>query len=190
MAVENYFWDSCVFSAYLRNEAAIYDIPSIEAFLNDAKAGKIVIYCSSLSSAEVLPSHIVTGGTFEDFMADYEGAVVPQDPDPNIMKMSGQFRDLPYKKGASAKRRLSTPDAIILATAIHLRDAYGVPFTAFHTYDGGGKKDIDGNKSIPLLGYETWCDDFNADQQTVAARVTSLNRCKPVHPAPMLPHVP
>ena len=74
-------------------------------------------------------------------MADYEGAVVPQDADPNIMTLSGRLRDLPYKKGDSNNRRLSTPDAIILATAIHLRDVYGVAFTAFHTFDGGGKKD-------------------------------------------------
>ena len=186
MAADNYFWDSCVFSAYLRNETATYDIPSIETYLEDAK-GKAIIYCSSLSSAEVLPSHITNGGTFEDFMADYEGAVVPQDPDPNIMKLSGQFRDLPYKKGNSDQRRLSTPDAIILATAVHLRDSYGVAFTAFHTYDGGGKKDIDGNKSIPLLGYETWCEGFDANQQAIASKITNLNRCRPIHPAPKLP---
>jgi len=78
---------------------------------------KITIYCSTISSAEVLPSQIKNGGTFEDFMADYEGAVVPQDADPNIMKLSGQLRDLPYKKGNSDQRRLSTPDAIILAVS-------------------------------------------------------------------------
>ena len=186
---ENYFWDSCVFAAYLRDEQAAYDIPSIESYLTEAKNGKVRIYCSSLSSGEVLPSHITTGGTFDDFMADYEGVVIPYDPDPNIMKMCGQFRDLPYKKGASTNRRLSTPDAIILATAVHLRDAYGVTFTAFHTFDGGGKEDLDGNKQIPMLGYETWCEGFNPQQMAVANRVISLNRTKPIHPAPQIPGI-
>jgi len=40
MAAENYFWDSCIFSAYLRDEREAYDIPSIEAFLDDARDGK------------------------------------------------------------------------------------------------------------------------------------------------------
>lgn len=188
-APENYFWDSCVFSAYLRDETAAYDIPSIESFLADAKDGKIKIYCSSLSAGEVLPSHIKTGGTFGDFIADYEGVVVPHDADPNVMRLCGELRDLPYRKGDSANRRLSTPDAIILSTAVHLRDAYGVAFAAFHTFDGGGKKDLDGNKSIPILGYETWCDGFSGDQMSVASKVITLNRCRPIYPAPKIPGI-
>jgi len=184
--IENYFWDSCVFAAYLKDEQAAYDIASIQAYLSEAKSGKARIYCSSISSGEVLPSHIKGGGTFEDFMADYEGAVIQHDPDPNIMTMCGRFRDLPYKKGQSTNRRLSTPDAIILATAVHLRDAFGVVFSAFHTFDGGGKKDLDGNRQIPILTYETWCEDFSLEQYVLAARIITLPRCKPIHPEPGL----
>lgn len=188
-APENYFWDSCVFSAYLRDEKEAYDIPSIEAYLASAKDGKIRIYCSSISSGEVLPSHIKGGGTFDDFIADYEGVVIPHDADPNVMRMCGRFRDLPYKKGESMNRRLATPDAIILATAVHLRDAYGVNFVAFHTFDGGGKKDLDGNRSIPILGYETWCEGFVPEQMAIANQIIGLNRCKPIHPAPQIPGI-
>lgn len=188
-AIQNYFWDSCVFSAFLQDEQSAYDIGSIQTFLEDAKAGNAKIYCSTLSSGEVLPSHIKDGGSFEAFMEDYEGAVIPISPEPNVMTMSGRFRDLPYSKGGSTNRRLSTPDAIILATAVHLIEVYEVSINAFHTFDGGGKKDLDGNKSIPILGYDTWCEGFSAEQTLIANKIITMNRCKPIHPAPRLPNV-
>ncbi len=184
---KNYFWDSCVFSAFLQDEQNAYDLNSIQSFLEDAKAGEAKIYCSTLSSGEVLPSFIKDGGSFEAFMEDYEGAVIPISPEPNVMTMSGRLRDLPYSKGGSNNRRLSTPDAIILSTAIHLIEVYEVRIDAFHTFDGGGKKDLDGNRSIPILGYETWCEGFSNDQMIIAGKIIGLNRCKPIHPAPRLP---
>ncbi len=185
----NYFWDSCVFSAFLQDEHEAYDLGSIQSFLEDAQAGRAKIYCSTLSSGEVLPSHIKDGGSFEEFMEDYEGAVIPISPEPNVMTMSGRFRDLPYAKGVSTNRRLSTPDAIILATAIHVSEVYEVPIAAFHTFDGGGKKDLDGNRAIPILGYETWCEGFSEPQMLIANKIVAMNRCRPIHPAPRLPNV-
>ncbi len=181
---QHVFWDSCVFTAFLCDEKDKYDVSSIGKYLEEAKAGDLKIYTSTIASAEVLPGQLVKVGTFEDFLQDFQGAVIPVDPAPNVMRMSGRLRDLPYKKGSSTGRRLGTPDAIILATAIHIRDAYGVALDAFHTFDGGGAKDRDGNRSIPLLGYEAWCEGFNAEQQTFAQLVIDLPRSKPLHPNP------
>ena len=35
-AMNHYFWDSCVFIAYLNNEAA-YDIASLDKFINEMR---------------------------------------------------------------------------------------------------------------------------------------------------------
>lgn len=187
MTFENVFWDSCVFSAYLMDEQDAYDVPSIENFLEDAKQGKLKIYASTISSAEVLPSQMKAAASFEAFMEDFEGAIVPIEPNPIVMTLSGRLRDLPYKKGTSVNRRLSTPDAIMLATAVHLVEGYGVNLDCIHTFDGGGKKDLDGNRSIPILGYETCCEGFTPEQLALADKVIRIPRLKPAYPAPRLP---
>lgn len=185
----NLFWDSCVFSAYLREEAHAYDVASIEQYLEEARDGKWVIHTSTIASLEILPSQIIKSGigSFEDFLADFSGVVVPMDANPNVMRLSGLLRDLPYAKGASKKRRLTAADAIMLASAIQLRDDWGVPIHKFHTFDKGGKKDLEGNNTIPMLGYETWCEGFDAVQMALAQKVIDLDRCKPTHPSPSLP---
>lgn len=54
----NLFWDSCVFSAYLYEEDAAYDLASIEQYLSEAKEGKFKIYTSSVVFAEIASSKI------------------------------------------------------------------------------------------------------------------------------------
>lgn len=186
---QHLFWDSCVFSAFLRDERHAYDIDSIAQYLREAKAGDFVIHTSMMASSEVLPSQIKQSGfgTFEEFLEDYTGAVISLAPDQNVMSFAGRLRDLPYAKGGSRKRRLTSADAVMLASAVHLRDAWGVPITKFHTFDGGGKKDLEGNNTIPMLGYETWCGGFDPVQQALADKVISLDRCKPIHPTPTFP---
>lgn len=186
--IPNYFWDSCVFSAFLRDEKTAYDVDSIEQYLGEARDGKCRIYSSTMSSAEVLPSQLKSGAvaSFEAFLEDFKGAIIPIDPNPNIMSLAGLLRDLPYKKGGSTKRRLGTPDAVMLASAIHLQEAHGVLLTCFHTFDKGKKKDAEGNGSVPLIGYETWCEDFTPVQMALATRVIDMKRIEPIHPEPHL----
>lgn len=182
---EHLFWDSCVFTAYLGNQEAAYDIASIEKYLTEAKAGKVMIHASTVSSAEVLPSQIRAGGSFEDFLKDFQGAVHTIDPTPNVMLRSGRLRDLTYKKGAG-ERKLGTADAIILATALYLQDAAGIKLSAFHTFDKGRKPDELGKSPVPLLGFETWCEGFSPDQMAIVQPVIDLNRTPPIHPQPDL----
>jgi predicted nucleic acid-binding protein len=184
--VQELFWDSGVFTAYLCDEQEKYDIASIQKYLEEAKSGQVKIYTSTIASAEILPRRMKKAGDFEAFLEDFQGAVIAIDPSPNVMRLSGRLRDLPYKKGKSTGRQLATPDAILLATAIHLCDAYGVKLTAFHTFDGGGSKDANGNRSVPMLGYEHWCEGFSPEQQRIAQKVIDLNRAKPIHPEPGL----
>jgi hypothetical protein len=188
-----YFWDSCVFRAYLSDERNDYDVDSLIQFLEEAQDKKIQIYCSTLSVVEILPSHMKIGfPSFEAFLSDFHGVIVSIDPNPLITSLAARLRDLPYRKGASAGRRLGTPDAIILATAIHLEQAYQIKLDAFHTYDKGkGKGDFDDaddriKKPVPIIGYETWCDGFDVAHQATSSLVTNLNRCPPIHSSPKL----
>jgi predicted nucleic acid-binding protein len=176
-----------VFYAFLREERAAYDVNSIEQYLREAKDGKHRIYTSSLVFAEVLPSGIVKPeiGSFQDFVNDLQGAVVVVDATPNVMHAAGGLRDLPYRKGSSPGRRLATPDAIMLASALHLAEALNVKLDAFHTFDDGKKRGPEG-RSVPLLSYQEWCEGFTVDQMKIAQPVVALNRQQPIHPTPGL----
>jgi predicted nucleic acid-binding protein len=186
--ISNLFWDSCVFTAFLREERAAYDIDSIEQYLTEARDGRHRIYTSSLVFAEVLPSLIIKPelGSFADFVDDFRGAIVVVDASAELMQLAGLLRDLPYKKAPSPGRRLATPDAIMLASAVHLKQAFGVNVDHFHTYDDGKRRGPDG-KSVPLLSYHDWCEGFTPDQMRVARPVIDLDRRCPIHPHPRLP---
>lgn len=180
----NYFWDSCCFIAFLNDEKHAYDVASIEQYLDEASAGKSMIFTSTIALAEVRPSFMKAGhGSFSEFMENFGGAIVTLDPTPNIMQHAGILRDVPYKKSNSTKRQLTTPDAIMLATCVHLVDDLGVSIDNFHTFDKGKRRGVDG-KGIPLLTYEEWCE--GCDELEVAQRVIRLPRSVPVHPEPKL----
>lgn len=184
-APTNLFWDSCVFSAYLYNEQDSYDIPSIEQFLTEAKAGKHKIYTSSVVFAEVAASKVkrASPGTMDDLIRDLTGAAIVIEASVNVMQMSGRLKDIKYKKGQSTKRALSTGDAVMLATALHLKDAYGVDVDIFHTFDNAKKK------YVPLLDYHEWCEGLTGDAAALAKRVCDMKREKPIHPAPTMPGI-
>jgi len=184
--VSHLFWDSCVFYAFLNDERTSYDVDSIAQYIQEAKNGKHRIYASTLVLAEVTPNAIAKTeiGSFQDFIDDLQGAVVLMTPTPNIMYRAARLKDLPYKKG-NGRRRLSTVDAIMLATCVDLRDAHGVRVDLFHTFDDGKKRGPEG-KMVPLISFEDWCDGFTHEHQLVAKPVVELNRRKPIHPNPQL----
>jgi predicted nucleic acid-binding protein len=186
--VSHLFWDSCVFTAFLRNEHAAYDVNSIEQYLMESRDGNHRIYTSSLVFAEVLPSSIIKTdiGSFSDFVDDFRGAIIIIDASPDVMQLAGRLRDLPYKKGTSPGRRLATPDAIMLASAVYLVQVFGVNIDHFHTYDDGKSRGPEG-RSVPLLSYQDWCEGFTPDQATAVKPVLDLDRCRPIHPSPRLP---
>lgn len=181
----NYFWDSCCFIAYLNDEQHAYDIDSLEQYLDEVRDGKSVIYSSTIALAEVRPSLMKksAGGSFTEFMEDFGGSIVLLDATPNIMQLAGYLRDVKYSKSNSKGRQLATPDAIMLATCVHLEDDLGVKVDCFHTYDKGKRRGVDG-KGIPLLTYHEWCDGI--EENEFAGRVIKLHRREPLHPEPRL----
>lgn len=185
--MENLFWDSCVFNAFLYDEVESYDVDSIDQYLNEAKGGSFKIYTSSVFLAEIAHTKIKKAGCGGpvDFLNDFQGAVTVIDASLDIMELAGCLRDIPYRKQDSDKRRLSVGDAAMLATALHLTDAYGVQVHAFHTFDNGGRK-----REIPILSFEQWCTGLTGKKAELASRVAKLRREKPIHPAPTMRGMP
>ncbi|GBQ62267.1 hypothetical protein AA103196_0264 [Ameyamaea chiangmaiensis NBRC 103196] len=189
----DYFWDSCALIEYLNDDNDTDKKHNLQWFLNDAKNGKCKIHISTISLAEILPSRIVNGiyGNIDNFLSDFQGHLIPVTPNTNIMRMAAKLRDQQYQKfvsqasGYSSPRRLDSPDAIILASAVYLEKANGIKFEAFHTYDNGGKRRPEGGKSVPILSIEEWCrSDLNYD--SIVADVIALTRQQPLHSNPQL----
>ncbi len=192
--VEHIFWDTCVIAALLSEESDA-DLPSIEQFVRDARSGVCKIYASSLVAAEILPSYIKSKkyNSYERFVKDLEGSIIPIAPDPNIMSLAARLRDIPYSKKANNKdmatRKLDVPDAIMLATAIILDVGFRIKLDKFHTFDNGGKRSVAGGKGVPLLDFQDWCALLEGPKKRLAQQVIDLNRCKPIHATPGLPGV-
>lgn len=183
--MQNLFWDSNVFLAFLNRENIAYDVDSIKQFLEDTKApkNKYKIYTSIITLAEISPRKLAKSDyeSFQEFLDDFEGAIEIMADDPNIMYLAGRLRDVKYKKGNEEGRILTLGDAIMLATAIELEETFGVSINYFHTFDDGkGKKGPEGAKGISLLNFQDWCEGIQNDPDVT--RVRKLNRCKPDHP--------
>lgn len=178
--VPQYYWDTCVFIAYLGDERDAYGdvIDDIGQFLEESSRGECVIHCSTVTMAEITKANINGSHDFDQFMGLWGGGIVPLSPDPNTMSLASELRSLIYTK-TGGERRLHTVDAIHLASALTLIDPYGVTLDAFHTFDSGKKRDPEG-KGVPLLGYQDWCEACKDDP--LALRVIEMARTKPLHP--------
>lgn len=157
------FWDTCVFGAHLYDDRAQYGVlvDHIRQYLREAEAGKWRILTSSIVFAEIAFSKVKKGapGTIEDLVSDMNAFCLVIDPNPNIMMLASRLRDIPYRKGKSTNRRLSVPDAIMLATALYSQQ-YCTDFQGFHTFDRGGSKG-----QIPIIGYEEWLEGVTGEKK-------------------------
>lgn len=175
-----YYWDTCVFIAYLADERDAFGgiVDDIGQYLDESQRGECVIHCSTITMAEITKANCKIGLDFDGFMDQWGGGIVPLSPDPNTMRIASELRSAIYTK-TGGTRKLGTPDAIHLASALTLVDTYGVPLEEFHTFDSGKSRDVDG-KGVPLLGYEEWCTQCADDP--LVKRVIDLKRCVPAHP--------
>lgn len=182
------FWDSCILCRYL-TETPKDRLSDIVQFIDEAKAGEVVIYFSTILLAEVRPSHLKQKGYghFNELQADLQGALRPIAPNTNIMLMASSLRDHMFKLEKMQKdqkeRVMTVPDAIHLATCVYVRDALEIPSIAFHTFDDGKSKGADG-KAVPLLSFSAWSEHLAKDP--VVAGVRKLPISEPLHPEPMM----
>lgn len=185
MAAENYFWDSCVFIAYLNDDSPAYDTASLAKFISETQEKNgCRIFTSSIALAEISPKRLKNSAqdSFQEFLRDFRGSISVIDAGPFININAGLLKDVPYKKQDSNKRILTTGDAIMLATAIEIEETYGVSLNAFHTFDNGRGKGNPEGRGVPLLDYHLWLEDVTRTE--IVDRAVSLNRCRPIHRQP------
>ena len=187
MAERHYFWDSCVFIAYLNDDSHAYDTKSLAQFISEIQEKNgTKIYTSAIALAEITPKRIKKSahGTFQNFLRDFRGSIAVVESGPNVNINAGLLKDVPYCRQNSRGRVLTTGDAIMLATALEIEETYGVSLDAFHTFDNGRGKGSPEGKGIPLLDYHLWLE--GVERTEIVDRTVALNRCKPIHGQPSL----
>ncbi|NJK93077.1 MAG: PIN domain-containing protein [Blastochloris sp.] len=160
-----YYWDSCVYVAWLKQESAHADyLDSINAIIESNKNGQCTIITSTITMTEVLSTKFDNNQQEREFVDCFSFKKhLTFDVDPPVAMKARELRDY-YISNPITDRKLLAPDAIHLATAII--------YTAseFHTFDNGESKDNQGKKGIPLL-------DLGSKVGTY-----SLKICKPFMP--------
>jgi predicted nucleic acid-binding protein len=183
---KNSFWDSCVVGRFLTEKPPEH-VSEIATLLAEAKAGKRQIYASTLMIAEVRPSWLRGKGygSFQDFVADFEGALNLIGPTPTILMQAARLRDHSYhrtpKQALEKNRVMSGMDAVHLATCLHVRDVLGITDIEFHTFDDGKGKNYE-ERAVSLLNFQDFSVHVANDPDV--ALLCKLPRIKPSHPAP------
>ena len=122
----SYYFDACVYLAYLRNETAHYGKPrigAIEAIWKQSERGGVVVVTSAITITEVL-AHKLDAKAEKKFVQTIQSGVHQcEDVTPPIASRARQYRDhyhvhpVRLPGGTAIRSDLTTPDAIHLATA-------------------------------------------------------------------------
>jgi hypothetical protein len=180
------FWDSCVLIRYLTGIPA-GDEGVLNALVDEAKAGKVKIWHSTLLYTEVRPSQLAAAGydQMQDLVDDLAGAMFPIGPTPSILMRAGRIRDYAYLHHSPQKdektRVLTVPDSVHLCTCLHVLEDRGVSDIVFCTYDDGKGRNYE-EKAVSLLRFEEYAQQHIGDLDVLA--VCELTRQKPWHPQP------
>jgi predicted nucleic acid-binding protein len=186
-----FLWDTCVIYRFLGNPDADY-LDHIQKFLSECDAGQIEIFISTISLAEIRPSSMGRSGlTPSQVLASVSKSFKMVDTSPDIMSLAGYLRDQTYRHveltdAKAPPRILGLGDSIHLATAVALREEFGVQNLTLHTFDEGKRRDGEsGKKTVPIDGFQNWCRGIEGDEEI--QKVLSTPRSKPVHPSCQLP---
>jgi hypothetical protein len=164
----------------------------LDQFVKEAQEDKVKIYYSTIVYTEFRPRFFVGTkfGEISKFFADFRKAFHPVEPNPNILMWSGRLRDIEPvnpsdpKIADEKKRKVSAGDSIHIATAIYLRDTYGISDLVMHTFDKGKSKSTAEGNCVPIIGFEKW---FPKNKRTPEVQaVCGLARQEPKHPNPDL----
>lgn len=191
MASNAFLWDTCVIYRWFNGQPPEY-VDHIQSYLKELEEKKCEVYVSTITLAEIAPSKMGKSGlTTSQVLASMSKSFILIDTSPDIMSLAGHLRDQTYQHvdgpdEKAAKRHLSLGDSIHLATAVALREEFGVQNLSLHTFDEGKKRDGEsGKKTVPIIGYHNWCRGCEVDEEV--QKVISISRSKPVHPLCPLP---
>ena len=137
-----YYWDTCIFLAWIKDEQRPSgEMDGVREVVARAKRREVIIMTSVLTLAEALQSKLPVG--MDRLFADLLKRTQRIGMDIKVAQLAHDIRDY-YMVHADEYegKKLTTPDAIHLATAILYRA------DEFHTFDNG-KKD---SKSLGLIG--------------------------------------
>jgi predicted nucleic acid-binding protein len=138
-----WYWDTCVFLAWIKNEArAESEMDGIFEMSKAVDKGESLILTSVLTRIEVLESTLSNDQKEMFQRALRRPSIQSASCDMRVADKAHQIRDFYQLQG----KKLHTPDAIHLATAI----IYGVD--VLYTFDGAGKNTGRKVKLVPLSG--------------------------------------
>lgn len=140
--IDIYYWDACIFLAWLRNEERKDgEMASVKAYVRKLKAKQIKVMTSAITYTEVTATKLPVGVDQQFFDLMRSTNVYPVGADVRVAKLARDLRDYYFSKPDIYNgKTLCTPDAIHLATAILYKAK------EFHTFDGSNK-----NGSLGLL---------------------------------------
>jgi len=183
-------WDTCVFMKYVVGASDDPMTDHINAHVADARRGESQIFYSTIVHSEWVRNSLGEDApdNFDGFLDDLSAAFTPVTVDVNIARMAGELRAVQpvnHQGNTSAKPRiLQTPDAIQIATALYVRDAYGFADIELHSFDMGRGKTPEG-RPVPIVGFEKW---YPADLRNDTIKAAcDLKKSKPAHPNPGFP---
>lgn len=142
----NFYWDSCVFIAWLNNEVETHGpgvIEGIGQMARDVDEGRAVLFTSVMTKTEVYDHKLKSQWARDEFSRFFQRrnvAVVAQDD--RIGDRSRAIRDYHQKNGGIT---LDAGDCVHLATAIIWKA------DVFYTVDGNALKPK-ANALVPLSG--------------------------------------
>lgn len=137
-----YYWDSCVFLAWLRNEQRRDgEMEGVKSYVRKLQSRQVRLITSAIAYTEVVATKLPVGidQQFFDLMRRSNVSVIAADI--RVTRLARDLRDY-YSSSPDVynNKTISVPDAIHLATAILYKAV------EFHTFDGSNKK------SLGLLG--------------------------------------
>lgn len=186
----NHFLDTNVLLKHANNDSGEF-AADVETILSEATGSppKRTLWVSSVLFGELRPSSFKPG-KFKDVsdLAKYIRSIATVvTPDPYTMLRVARLRDFkwtrsPDKRGRDEKPRCMTlGDAIHIASALWVKEGYGVSDLEFLTFDNSSDKSIEtdpGAKSLPLLSLDEFTYEIGNDPDVLA--VLRLPRLRPI----------
>jgi predicted nucleic acid-binding protein len=126
-------WDSCAFISLLTGENRTpEEMKKLYEIENMVNQGRCVVFTSTVAIVEVLDCHLTP-----EQAVKFKGLI--GNPDTPFLSVDTRVAQLAHDIRSFYAGKISTPDSIFLATAIHYEAA------AFHTYDGSSKRRREGD---------------------------------------------
>jgi predicted nucleic acid-binding protein len=127
-----YYWDTCLFLAWIKDEERKSgEMDGVREIIERSKRREVKIVTSVLTKVEVLSGKIPVG--MDSLFSGLMKRIHPLSMDIKIAQMAHDLRNhYTEKRDLYGGKTLSTPDAIHLATAIIYRA------NEFHTFDQDG----------------------------------------------------